>query len=343
MAADQDRGLAAVILAAGQGTRMRSALIKVLHPLAGRQMIRHVIEAVRGVGADRIVCVVGFQQDRVRDALAGTDGIDFAVQDEQLGTGHALQCAAPALDGFGGEVLVCCGDTPLLTRETLRAVVEEHRAHDAPATLLTTCLDDPAGYGRVMTDAGGRVESIVEEADADASTRAVRVINTGVYCFDWPLVRPLLESLVPDNVRAERYLTDVLALLAERGVPGRVSRLQDPLEVMGINDRAQLAQAETLLRERIRRRLMMDGVTFLAPETTLVDADVEIGPDTVVYPGVLVEGASSIGRESVIGPFTRIVDAHIGRGVELKGWNYVARTTVPNGSILGPYVQQGTE
>ncbi|HUP01600.1 MAG TPA: NTP transferase domain-containing protein [Gemmatimonadota bacterium] len=342
MAADGSP-LAAVILAAGQGKRMRSALIKILHPLAGRQMIRHVIEAVRGVGADRIVCVVGFQQDRVRDALTAVQGVAFAVQEEQLGTGHALQCAAPALNGFAGDVLVCCGDTPLLTDSTLRSVVAHHRAHGSPATLLTTRLEDPAGYGRVVTDAGGRVERVVEEADADAGTRAVQVINTGVYCFAWPLVQTFLEVLAPGNVQGERYLTDVMAILAERGTPGRASPLDDPLEVMGINDRTQLAEAEGVLRGRIRRRLMLEGVTFLAPETTLIDADVEIGSDTVVYPGVLVEGASTVGPESVIGPFTRIVDAHIGRGVELKGWNYIAHTTVPNGSIVGPYVQQGAE
>lgn len=338
-----ERTLAAVILAAGQGTRMKSGLVKVLHPLAGKPMIRHVIDAVHGVGAGRIVCIVGFQADRVRDALAVTGGIDFVVQGEQLGTGHALGCAAPVLEGFEGDVLVCCGDTPLLTDATLRSIVEIHRANDAPATLLTAVIDDPSGYGRVVADAAGRVEDIVEEADADAHTRDIRVINTGVYCFSWPAVRPLLGRLAPDNVQAERYLTDVMSMLAERGTPARSCPLDDPIEMMGINDRAQLSEAETVLRDRIRRHLMKEGVTFLAPETTLIDADVEIGPDTVVYPGVLIEGASSVGRESVIGPFTRIVDAHIGRGVELKGWNYIARTTVPNGSIVGPYVQQGTE
>lgn len=341
--ADRAAPLAAVILAAGQGTRMKSAIIKVLHPLAGRQMIRHVIAAVKGVGAERIVCVIGFQRERVRDALAHVDGVRFAIQDDQLGTGHALLCAAPALEGFDGDVLVCCGDTPLLTDATLRAVVDVHRAHDAPATLLAATLEEPAGYGRVVTDDAARVHAIVEEADADASTRAVRLINTGVYCFSWPVIRPLLDRLAPDNVKGERYLTDVMAILADGGTPGRVTSLEDPREVMGINDRAQLAEAEAVLRERIRRRLMRGGVTFLSPDTTLIDADVEIGPDTVIYPGVLIEGASSIGRESVIGPFTRIVDSHVGRGVELKGWNSIARTTIPAGSIVGPYVQQGSD
>ncbi len=343
MSATAERELAAVILAAGQGTRMNSAIIKVLHPLAGRQMIRHVIGAVRGVGTDRIVCVVGFQRDRVQDALSNLPGIDFAVQDEQLGTGHALGCAAPELDGFEGDVMVLCGDTPLLTNESLSRIVEVHRHHDSPATLLTAELDDPTGYGRVVTDETGSVERIVEERDADDATRAIGLVNTGVYCFSWPRVRPLLGRLDPDNVQGEFYLTDVMEMLATDDTPGLSVKLDDPIEMLGINDREQLAEAEAVLRDRIRRRLMAEGVTFMAPESTTVDADVKIGPDTVIYPCVVIEGASAIGREAVIGPFTRIVDAHVGRGAELQGWNSIVRSTVANGAIVKPYVRQGAD
>ncbi|MDX1660898.1 MAG: NTP transferase domain-containing protein [Gemmatimonadota bacterium] len=337
------RDLAAVILAAGQGTRMNSAIIKVLHPLAGRQMIRHVIGAVRGVGADRIVCVVGYQRERVEDALSGLPELEFAVQDEQLGTGHALGCAAPRLEGFDGDVLVLCGDTPLLTTESLSRIVEVHRHHDAPATLLTAELDDPVGYGRVVTDETGSVERIVEERDADETIRSIRLVNTGVYCFSWPRVRPLLDRLDPDNVQGELYLTDVMQMLADDGTPGLSVKLDDPVEMLGINDREQLAEAEAVLRDRIRRRLMAEGVTFLSPESSIVDADVKIGPDTVVYPCVVIEGASAIGREAVIGPFTRIVDAHVGRGAELQGWNSIVHTTVAKGAIVKPYVRQGAD
>lgn len=333
--------LAAVVLAAGEGKRMRSEVVKVLHPLAGRPMIRHVLDAVKGVGAERVVVVIGHQRERVREALAHVEGIGFAVQADQLGTGHALLCAADELGEFDGDVLVCCGDTPLLTAATLRRFVDAHREPGSPATLLATVLDDPTGYGRVIADDEGRIDRIVEEVDADAGTRSVRTVNAGVYCFRWPAVRPLLDRLGPENAQGERYLTDVLGLLAREGRPGRVLRSDDPLEVRGINDRIQLAEAEAVIRDRVRRELMSNGVTFLAPETTLVDVDATIGPDTVVYPGVLVEGMTSIGRGSVIGPFCRIVDADIGRGVELRGWNHVVRTTVPNGAILDPYVQQG--
>lgn len=337
------RPLAAVILAAGQGTRMKSGIAKVLHPLAGRQMIRHVIEAVQGVGAERLVCVVGFQADRVQAALAAVPGVGFALQALQRGTGHALLCAAPELKGFAGDVIVCCGDTPLLTAETLRGVVDLHRRHDAPATLLTADLDDPTGYGRVVTGADGVVLRIVEERDADGETRRIQRVNTGVYCFHWPAVRPFLDRLDPGNAQGEQYLTDVMEMLADAGTPGRATGMADPVEMMGVNDRAQMAQAEAVLRDRIRRRLMAEGVTFISPVTTLVDADAGIGPDAVLYPGVLVEGNSTIGSGSVIGPFTRIVDSHVGRGVELEGWNFIVRTTVPNGSIVKAYVRQGAD
>jgi len=341
-----DKGLAplaAVILAAGQGTRMKSALIKILHPLAGRQMIRHVLLAVQAVGADRIVCVVGYQREQVKDALSGLPAIDFAVQEDQLGTGHALQCAARKLEGFTGDVLVCCADTPLLTRETLDEVVRVHREHSAPATLLVAELGDPTGYGRVVLDPDGGVLRIVEQKDADEATRAIRLINTGVYCFSWRVVGPLLDRLSSNNAQGELYLTDVMQMLAEAGTPARSVLLQDPQELMGVNDRAQLAEAEAVLRDRIRKRLMREGVTFVSPDTTLIDSDVQIGPDTVIYPGVIIEGVSSVGRESVIGPFTRIADSHVGRGVELKGWNLIAHTTVPHGSIVQAYVRQGAD
>ena len=343
MSAERSAPLAAVILAAGQGTRMKSALIKILHPLAGRQMIRHVLLAVQEVGADRVVCVVGFQREQVKDALGGLPSVEFAVQEDQRGTGHALQCASSSLEGFDGDVLVVCADTPLLTRETLHEVVRVHRDHGARATLLVAELADPSGYGRVVLDSEGGVLRIVEQKDADEPTRRIRLINTGVYCFAWRTVGPLLERLSTDNAQGELYLTDVMQMLAEAGTPARSVLLADPQELMGVNDRAQLAEAEAVLRDRIRRRLMREGVTFVSPDTTLIDSDVQIGPDTVIYPGVIIEGVSSVGRESVIGPFTRIANAHLGRGVELKGWNLIAHTTIPHGSIVQPYVRQGAD
>ncbi len=338
-----DRSLAAVILAAGKGTRMKSELVKVLHPLVGRPMIVHVIDAVGRAGATRIICVVGYQSERVREVLTNRENVELTIQEEPLGTGHALECAAPNLQSFDGDVLVCCGDTPLLTGELLQALVDDHRRNEAPATMLVATLEDASGYGRVVTGSDQHVAAIVEEVDADAETLGIRRVNAGVYCFHWPTVQPLLARLGTTNSQGELYLTDIIALLSSAGTPGRLYEAQDPREIHGINDRAQLAMADGVLRDRIRQRLMRSGVTFLAPETSLVDAGVRIGRDTVVHPGVIIEGQSVIGANSVIGPFSHLCDATVGNGVELKGWNYIVRTIIPNESVIGPHVKQGSE
>jgi len=247
-----DERLVAVILAAGRGTRMKSDLAKVLHPLAGRPMILHVIDAAEQAGAIRTLCVVGYQGDRVREVLAGRDNVELTVQEEPLGTGHALECAGPSLMGFDGDVLVCCGDTPLLTGELLKTLVDQHRHDDAPATMLVATLDDPSGYGRVVADDDQRVAAIVEEADADSETLSIRRINAGVYCFRWPIVYPLLAELGTSNSQGERYLTDVMMLLSAAGTPGHLCEAPDPQEIQGVNDPGQLAMADAVLRDRAR-------------------------------------------------------------------------------------------
>jgi bifunctional UDP-N-acetylglucosamine pyrophosphorylase/glucosamine-1-phosphate N-acetyltransferase len=322
---------------------MKSELVKVLHPLAGRPMIVHIVDAVERAGATKMVCVVGYQSGRVREVLADRENVELTIQEEPLGTGHALECAGPSLDGFDGDVLVCCGDTPLLTEKLLRALVDDHRRANAPATMLVATLEDASGYGRVVTDGDQNVAAIVEDVDGDAETLAIRQINAGVYCFHWPTVQPLLAQLETANTQGERYLTDIMELLSAAGTPGRLYEAQDEQEIQGINDRVQLAVADGVLRDRIRQQLMRSGVTFLAPETSLIDAEVRIGQDTVIHPGVIIEGHSVIGSKSVIGSFSHLVDATIGDGVELRGWNYIVRTNIPDESVIGPYVQQGTE
>ncbi len=322
---------------------MKSELVKVLHPLAGRPMIVHIVDAVERAGATKTVCVVGYQSDRVRQVLADRENVELAIQEEPLGTGHALECAGPSLVGFDGDVLVCCGDTPLLTGELLQALVDDHRRTNAPATMLGATLENVSGYGRVVTDGDQGVVAIVEEVDADAETLGIRQINAGVYCFHWPTVQPLLARLGTTNTQGEQYLTDIMELLSAAGTPGRLYEAQDGQEIQGINDRVQLAIADGVLRDRVRQRLMRSGVTLLAPETSLIDADARIGHDTVIHAGVIIEGQSVIGSKSVVGPFSHLVDAIIGDGVELGGWNYIVRTNIPDESVIGPYVQQGTE
>jgi bifunctional UDP-N-acetylglucosamine pyrophosphorylase/glucosamine-1-phosphate N-acetyltransferase len=231
---------------------MKSELVKVLHPLAGQPMIMHVIDAVEAAGAKKTVCVVGYQSDRVGEVVADRDTVELTVQEEPLGTGHALACAGPNLMGFDGDVLVCCGDTPLLTGALLKALVDDHRYNDAPATMLFATLDDPSGYGRVVTDSDQRVAAIVEEADADVDTLSICRINAGVYCFHWPTVYPLLADLGTTNSQGERYLTDVMKLLSAAGTPGHLCEAPDPQEILGVNDRVQLAMADAVLRNRTR-------------------------------------------------------------------------------------------
>lgn len=331
--------VAAIVLAAGESKRMHSRLVKVLHPLAGKPLIAHVLAPLRALGVSRTLVVVGHQRELVQDALQGPD-IEFVVQEEPLGTGHALLQSRAQLQGFDGDLLVTAGDTPLLREETLAALLRHHRATGAAATILTAVLDQPAGYGRVLRE-GSAVIGIVEHRDATPEQLRIREVNTAIYCFRAADALPALDLVQRGNRQGEYYLTDLPPLL--RDVSGGVQAvtIADPEEILGINDREQLACAESVLRRRIRQRILAAGVTMLQPETVLIDSEVTIGPDTVLYPGVIIEGASVIGAECVVGPYSRIVDSQIGKGVELKGWNFVARTSIGSGAILQPYVRKG--
>jgi bifunctional UDP-N-acetylglucosamine pyrophosphorylase/glucosamine-1-phosphate N-acetyltransferase len=318
---------------------MQSRLVKVLHPLAGKPVIAHVLTPLRMLGVGRILVVVGHQRELVEDALAAHD-VEFVLQEEPLGTGHALLQCRPLLEGFAGDLLVTAGDTPLLRQETLTRLLAEHRATRAAATILTAELEDPSGYGRVVRK-GDAVVGIIEHRDASPDQLRIREINTSVYCFRASDALPALDRLERENRQGEYYLTDLPILLRQAAGGIRAVRVEDAEEILGINDREQLSTAESVLRRRIRQRVFAAGVTMLQPETILLDAEVSIGPDTVLYPGVIIEGASVIGAECVIGPYSRIVDSHVGTGVELKGWNFVARTSIASRAILQAYVRKG--
>lgn len=339
VASDGERSAAVVVLAAGESKRMKSRLVKVLHPLAGKPVIAHVLAPLRRLGMARTLVVVGYQRELVQEALAGS-GVEFVIQAEPLGTGHALLQSRPLLAGFAGDLVVTAGDTPLLREETLRRLLAHHRETGAAVTILTAELADPGGYGRILRD-GDSVVGIVEHRDATAEQLRIREINTAVYCFRAAEALPALDRLERDNRQGEYYLTDLPALLRDAAGGLQAVRIEDPSEILGINDRAQLALAEGVLRQRIRERVFAGGVTLIQPETILIDEEVSIGPDSVLYPGVIIEGASVVGAESVVGPYSRIVDSHLGTGVELKGWNFVARTSIANGAILQPYVRKG--
>jgi len=327
--------MVSVILAAGKGTRMKSSLPKVLHAVAGEPMLRHVLAAAREAGASRTLVVVGFGGEAVQSAIGA--GSEYVVQTEQLGTGHALMQAQPALAGFAGTVLLLCGDTPLLRGETLKNFFAAHRGSGAAATVLTAVPSDATGYGRILRDAGGRVTGIVEQKDATAEQLAIGEINTGIYCFEAAPLFAALSALTCNNAQGEYYLTDVLAILAQSGQVVGAVVAPDFQEMLGINSRVQLAEAETILRRRKLVELMDSGVTVMDPASTFVDAGVSIGPDTILYPFSWIEGTTTIGRNCRIGPNSRIADSRIGDEVTLH-FSYAHECKIADGVTVGPYV-----
>ncbi|OGL28645.1 MAG: UDP-N-acetylglucosamine diphosphorylase/glucosamine-1-phosphate N-acetyltransferase [Candidatus Rokubacteria bacterium RIFCSPLOWO2_12_FULL_73_47] len=324
-------GLTIVILAAGEGKRMRSRQPKVLHRLCGRPLIGYALRTAR-VLADRIVLVVGPDADGVR-AAAG-EGVRVVEQRERLGTGHAVLQAREACGA--GTILVLPGDSPLLSSETLTALVAQHRAAGAAATVLTAVVDRPQGYGRILRQ-GGRVTRIVEERDATDDQKKITEINTSVYGFDARRLWTALGELRPDNDQGEYYLTDVIGLLARAG--GRIEALAapDPAEALGINDRKQLAAVAAIQRRRILDGLMEAGVTVLDPASTYVEDTVTIGPDTTLYPNVVLEGATTIGSECVIASGCQVSASRFGDRVTLKPYCVVSEAVVEDDATLGPF------
>jgi bifunctional UDP-N-acetylglucosamine pyrophosphorylase / glucosamine-1-phosphate N-acetyltransferase len=333
---------AAVILAAGKGTRFKSERAKVLHHALDRSMLRWVLEAVRPLQLDRVVVVVGHQADDVaaEAEAAGVPGLATVVQRQQNGTGHAVRAVvdAGALDDVD-DVLVLPGDAPLLTTEVLAQLLDRHKGAHAAATLLTAELSDPTGYGRVLRD-GDRITGIVEERDATDEQRSIVEVNTSIYAF---AARPLLHALTTlttDNAQGEEYLTDVVAPLAQHGVAAQLAPAET---VAGVNDRAQLAAAAAVLRRRLLNDLMVAGVTVVDPSATYVGADVEVAADAVLLPGTHLEGSTTIGAGAVIGPDSRLVDATVGAGATVS-YSVVLEGSIGPDASVGPftYVRPGT-
>ena len=322
---------AAVILAAGQGTRMRSRVPKVLHPLAGRPMIDHVLDALSSAGIEHPVVVIGFGADQVEAALQ--DRVPTVRQDPQLGTADAVRCGLGRVPPEARHVLVTMGDVPLLPGELFQHLLREQAEGDAAVALLSARLDDATGYGRIVRGADGDARAIVEEADADEQTRAINEVNVGTYCFDAAWLRANIGN-VPASPSGEYYLTDLVAVALAGG--RRVAVVTAPLAQLttGINDRIGLAAAERLLRQRIAEGHMRNGVTIVDPATTTIDAEVEIGQDARIEPGTLLAGATVVAQDAVIGPRTEIRDSHI--GPRTRVW-----VSVVEGSIVAEDVQIG--
>jgi bifunctional UDP-N-acetylglucosamine pyrophosphorylase / glucosamine-1-phosphate N-acetyltransferase len=328
--------LGCVILAAGEGKRMKSALAKPLHRVCGRTMLDHVLAYVAPLQPETTAVVLGVGREMMEQALAGCD-VRLAIQEQQLGTGHAVLAAADAFAGFDGDLVVTCADIPLVRSETLQALLDEHRARGAAATVMTAIYDDPTGYGRVVRDERGLLRAIVEHRDASDDVRALREINAGIYCFQ---ARPLFEALARlrnDNDQGEYYLPDVLTAFVAAGETVAAVIAADADEVMGINDRVQLAQAEAVARQRVREALMRGGVTMIDPAATYVDVGVEIGPDTVIWPGAVLTGATTIGAGCTIGPHVQLNDITLGDGCEVRQGSGLTGSTIGERVTIGPF------
>lgn len=324
----------AVILAAGQGTRMKSKLYKVLHPVCGKPMVEHVVDHIQTLDVDRIVTVVGHGAELVKETLG--EKSEYVLQAEQLGTAHAIQQAEPILSELEGTTLVVCGDTPLIRPETMQALFAHHAAENAKATILTAVAENPTGYGRILRNVDGQVAQIVEQKDATEEQKLVTEINTGTYCFDNKALFEALKLVKNDNAQGEYYLPDVIEILQQQGEIVSAFVTGDFDETLGVNDRFALSQAEELMRARINERHMRNGVTIINPATTHISADAIIGSDTVLLPGVIIEGKTVIGEDCKIGPNSHIVNSKIGNATTIHS-SVVLNSTVGHETAVGPF------
>lgn len=328
--------LAAIVLAGGQSKRMKTRRSKALHSVCGVPLLVRVLRPLRELGASPIVTVIPPKAIEV-EKLARAHGSEIAVQDQPLGTAHAALQAWEFLRHFDGTVLLTCVDIPLLRTETLHTLMAHHHATAAAVTILTGEYEDPTGYGRIVRGDDGRVQAIIEHRDADHSIRAIREINSSVYCFRSPLLFEVARQVKADNVQGEMYLPDVIAMMVEAGERVEAVRVDDPREILGINNRVQLAEVERILRHRVRQRMMLDGVTLIDPETTYIDEDVHIGRDTVVWPCTFILGHTVIGEDCEIGPHAWVRDCQIGDRVVVRHGTVMAESLVGNEATIGPF------
>ncbi|MGO0711451.1 bifunctional UDP-N-acetylglucosamine diphosphorylase/glucosamine-1-phosphate N-acetyltransferase GlmU [Bacillus subtilis] len=324
----------AVVLAAGQGTRIKSKLYKVLHPVCGKPMVEHVVDEALKLSLSKLVTIVGHGAEEVKKQLG--DKSEYALQAEQLGTAHAVKQAQPFLADEKGVTIVICGDTPLLTAETMEQMLKEHTQREAKATILTAVAEDPTGYGRIIRSENGAVQKIVEHKDASEEERLVTEINTGTYCFDNEALFRAIDLVSNDNAQGEYYLPDVIEILKNEGETVAAYQTGNFQETLGVNDRVALSQAEQFMKERINKRHMQNGVTLIDPMNTYISPDAVIGSDTVIYPGTVIKGEVQIGEDTIIGPHTEIMNSAIGSRTVIKQ-SVVNHSKVGNDVNIGPF------
>ncbi|MDO4482370.1 MAG: bifunctional UDP-N-acetylglucosamine diphosphorylase/glucosamine-1-phosphate N-acetyltransferase GlmU [Bacillota bacterium] len=324
----------ALILAAGQGTRMKSETPKVLHKICGKEMLGHVLDAVENLGAEQKIVIVGHGAGLVTEQMKDR-GLTFVHQKEQLGTGHAVITAQKELPEEG-IVLVMCGDTPLITGETLKEFAEYHIKENNSVSVLTAVLENPFGYGRIVKDSQGRLLKIVEEKDADDEIKRINEINSGMYCFDAASLKRNLGRISNNNAQGEYYLTDLIEIAVMQNEKTGAFPVKDNEEIMGVNNRVQMADAEGIMRRRINNKHMLEGVSMINPEAVYIDTEAVIGRDTVLYPGVIITGRSVIGEGCIIGQNSRIENSVIGRETEIQS-STIIDSKVGDKTSVGPY------
>ena len=324
----------AVILAAGKGTRMKSDLPKVLHKVAGISMLEHVFRSVSAIEPEKTVTVIGHKAELVEQVLAGQT--EFVRQTEQLGTGHAIMMAEPVLENLTGQTLVIAGDTPLITGESLKNLIDFHINHKNVATILTAEADNPFGYGRIVRNQHGEVIKIVEQKDASDFEQQIKEINTGTYVFDNARLFEALKNINTNNAQGEYYITDVIGIFRENGEKVGAYTLKDFDESLGVNDRVALATAESIMRRRINQQHMINGVSFVNPDATYIDVDVEIAPEVQIEANVTLKGQTKIGAETILTNGTYIVDSEIGERAVITS-SMIEESSLADGVTVGPY------
>jgi bifunctional UDP-N-acetylglucosamine pyrophosphorylase/glucosamine-1-phosphate N-acetyltransferase len=339
-----------LILAAGLGTRMKSRRAKVLHQIAGLPIISHIVKAASQLEPDTIITIVGHQADAVeqavraeRERLLERDGkapsLEFVLQSDQRGTGHAVIAARATLEGRKGPVVVLAGDVPMIEGSTLGHLADTHVSEQNAVTMLTVRLDEPTGYGRIIRDSEGGFVRSVEQKDATPEELLEREVGVSIYCFDIPTLLDALDHLTTDNAQGEYYLTDVPRIVHEQGKRVGLVPHHDPEEVAGVNTRVELSELERKLRERKLRELMLSGVTIVDPATTYIQTDVEIGPDSVIHPQVIIEGTSRIGTGCTIQSWTRLSNVEVGDEVTIRNSTVIEDSTIGNGAVIGPFAR----
>lgn len=326
--------LMSIILAAGAGTRMKSKLPKILHKVAGVSMLDHVVDVVEEMKCSKNVVVIGHGAEKVKEAMENRK-VEFALQENQLGTGHAVMQGEKFIPEEG-DVIVLYGDTPLIKSSSIESFINYHRDNNCIASVLTTEIEEPRGYGRIIRNDNGEIIRIVEEKDANNNEKAIKEINSGIYCFKAKQLRDSLGKLTNDNSQGEYYLTDVIGILKESGEKIGAYKLEDHREIMGVNSRIQLSKAEKIMKERILEDLMDEGVTIIDPQNTYINKKVKIGKDSIIYPGTIIAGESNIGEDCIIGPDCRIEDSKIGNKVEIRN-STVVMSYIDDNTNVGPY------